>query len=252
MAPALTASIQEGAPVVSFRFDTVGAKRFADATRQNVGRLFAIVLDGVVISAPVIREPILGGSGVISGQFTVQEVNDLALLLRAGALPAPLTYLEERTVGASLGADSIAAGKIAAVIGLVAVVGFIVVSYGLFGVFANIALAVNIALILGVLSALQATLTLPGIAGIVLTIGMAVDANVLIFERIREEARAGKSVIASIDSGYGRALGTRGPWPSPWRAATDPTWPPRSSGTPRPWPRSPARRTSTWSTPTTG
>jgi protein-export membrane protein SecD len=193
---------------VTFRFDTAGARRFGRATQANVGRPFAIVLDKKVISAPVIREPILGGSGQISGNFTVAEANDLSVLLRSGALPAKLTILEERTVGASLGADSIASGKIAALIGLSAVVGFILISYGLFGIFANLALAVNIALIVGVLSLLQATLTLPGIAGIVLTMGMAVDANVLIFERIREEARAGKSVIASIDSGYTRALGT--------------------------------------------
>ncbi len=199
---------QTNEPVVTFRFDTAGARRFGRATQANVGRPFAIVLDNKVVSAPVIREPILGGTGQISGNFTVAEANDLSVLLRSGALPAKLTILEERTVGASLGADSIAAGKIAALIGLVAVVAFILISYGLFGIFANLALAVNIALIVGVLSLLQATLTLPGIAGIVLTIGMAVDANVLIFERIREEARAGKSVIASIDSGYSRALGT--------------------------------------------
>ncbi len=195
-------------PVVTFRFNTRGARRFGRVTRDNVGRPFAIVLDGKVISAPVIQEPILGGTGQISGRFTVQEVNDLSIQLRSGALPATLTIEEERTVGPSLGADSIAAGEIAAVIGLVAVVGFILFAYGLFGVFANAALIVNIALIIGVLSILQATLTLPGIAGIVLTIGMAVDANVLIFERVREELRSGKSTIASIDSGYSRALGT--------------------------------------------
>ncbi len=195
-------------PIVTFRFDSAGGRRFGRVTQENVGRPFAIILDAKVISAPVIREPILGGTGQISGNFTVQEANDLAVLLRSGALPAKLTIIEERTVGASLGADSIAAGRIAALIGLTAVVGFILISYGLFGVFANLALAVNIALIMGALSLVQATLTLPGIAGIVLTIGMAVDANVLIFERIREEARAGKSVIASIDSGYSRALGT--------------------------------------------
>ncbi|MFQ5626932.1 MAG: protein translocase subunit SecD, partial [Methyloligellaceae bacterium] len=195
-------------PVVTFRFDTAGARRFGRVTQSNVGRPFAIVLDNKVISAPVIREPILGGTGQISGNFTVQQANDLSVLLRSGALPAKLTILEERTVGASLGADSIAAGKIAALIGLVAVVGFILISYGLFGIFANLALLINMAILVGVLSLLQATLTLPGIAGIVLTIGMAVDANVLIFERIREESRAGKSVIASIDSGYSRALGT--------------------------------------------
>ncbi|GBE43426.1 MAG TPA: protein translocase subunit SecD [Rhizobiales bacterium] len=195
-------------PVVTFRFDTAGARRFGRVTQSNVGRPFAIVLDNKVISAPVIREPILGGTGQISGSFTVQQANDMSVLLRSGALPAKLTILEERTVGASLGADSIAAGEIAALIGLLAVIVFILISYGLFGVFANLALAVNIALIIGVLSLLQATLTLPGIAGIVLTIGMAVDANVLIFERIREESRAGKSVVAAIDSGYSRALGT--------------------------------------------
>jgi protein-export membrane protein SecD len=195
-------------PIVTFRFDTAGARRFGRVTQENVGRPFAIILDDTVISAPVIREAILGGSGQISGDFTVQEANDLAVLLRSGALPAELTIIQERTVGASLGADSIAAGKTAAVIGLIGVVVFILVTYGLFGVFANIALAVNMALIIGVLSLLQATLTLPGIAGIVLTIGMAVDANVLIFERVREESRAGKSVIAAIDSGYSRALGT--------------------------------------------
>lgn len=195
-------------PIVSFRFDASGAKRFGRVTQANVGRPFAIILDDKVISAPVIREPILGGSGQISGGFSVEEANDLAILLRAGALPAPLEILEERTVGPGLGADSVAAGKIASIIGMVAVVAFIIISYGLFGIFANIALAVNIALIVAVLSVLQATLTLPGIAGIVLTIGMAVDANVLIFERIREEIRAGKTAIAAIDAGYARALGT--------------------------------------------
>ena len=201
-------TFQDNAPVVSFRFDAVGAKRFADATTQNVGRLFAIVLDGEVISAPVIREPILGGAGVISGTFTVQQVQDLALLLRAGALPAPLTILEERTVGPGLGADSVAAGKIASVLGLVFVILFMGAVYGLFGVMANVALVINLTLILAVLSALQATLTLPGIAGIVLTIGMAVDANVLIFERIREETRAGRGPVSAIDAGYRRALTT--------------------------------------------
>jgi len=195
-------------PIVTFRFDSAGAKRFARVTQANVNHPFAIVLDNKVISAPVIREPILSGSGQISGNFSVQEANDLAVLLRSGALPANLTIIEERTVGASLGADSVAAGEFAGVIGIVFVVVFMALSYGLFGLFANLALAVNIALIIGALSLLQATLTLPGIAGIVLTIGMAVDANVLIFERIREEAYAGKSAIASIDSGYSRALGT--------------------------------------------
>jgi protein-export membrane protein SecD len=195
-------------PIVTFRFDTTGARRFGNVTQENVGRPFAIVLDSKVISAPVIREAILGGTGQISGNFTVQEANDLAVLLRSGALPAKLTIIEERTVGASLGADSIAAGKIAAVIGLAMVVCFMSVIYSLFGVFSVVALFINIALIMGALSLLQATLTLPGIAGIVLTMGMAVDANVLIFERIREEVRAGKSAIASVDAGYSRALGT--------------------------------------------
>ena len=197
-----------GEPVVSFSFDTVGARRFADVTTENVKKPFAIVLDGKVISAPVIQEPILQGQGQISGSFSVQESNDLALLLRAGALPAPLTILEERTVGPGLGADSIAAGEIACVVGLIAVVIFMALAYGRFGVYADMALLVNIAIILGALSLLQATLTLPGIAGIVLTIGMAVDANVLIFERIREETRAGRTPISAIDAGYARALTT--------------------------------------------
>jgi protein-export membrane protein SecD len=202
------ATFQNNAPVVSFRFDTTGAKRFGDATRDNVGKRFAIVLDNQVISAPVIREPILGGSGVISGQFTVQQVQDLSLLLRAGALPAPLTIIEERTVGPGLGADSIAAGKIASILGMAFVVIFMAITYGLFGLLADVALLVNLVLILAALSALQATLTLPGIAGIVLTIGMAVDANVLIFERIREEVRSGRGPVSAIDAGYKRALTT--------------------------------------------
>ena len=193
-------------PVVTFRFDTAGAKRFGSATSKNVGKLFAIVLDRKVISAPVIREPILGGSGQISGSFSFQSAQDLALLLRAGALPAPLTILEERSVGPGLGADSIAAGKIASIIGIILVVVFMVAAYGLFGFMADIALIVNMVLILGALSFLQATLTLPGIAGIVLTIGMAVDANVLVFERIREEVRSGRTPISSIDAGYSGRL----------------------------------------------
>jgi protein-export membrane protein SecD len=199
---------RSGEPVVTFRFDATGAKRFARVTQENVGLPFAIVLDGKVISAPVIREPILGGSGQISGNFTVQEANDLAVLLRSGALPAKLTVIEERTVGASLGADSIAAGKKATWLGLLLVVIFMFAAYGLFGVFANIALLINIALIFAVLSLIGSTLTLPGIAGIVLTIGIAVDANVLINERIREEIRSGKSPVASIEAGYTRAMTT--------------------------------------------
>ncbi|MBK5197099.1 MAG: protein translocase subunit SecD [Methyloceanibacter sp.] len=199
---------RSGEPVVTFRFDAAGATRFGKVTQENVGLPFAIVLDNKVISAPVIREPILGGTGQISGNFTVQQANDLAVLLRSGALPAKLTVIEERTVGASLGADSIASGKKAALLGLLMVVIFMFAAYGLFGLFANIALIVNIALIFGVLSLIGATLTLPGIAGIVLTIGIAVDANVLINERIREEIRTGKSPFASVEAGYTRALAT--------------------------------------------
>ncbi|MEE9300092.1 MAG: protein translocase subunit SecD [Alphaproteobacteria bacterium] len=201
-------SFQDNQPVVSFRFDSIGTRKFGEVTRENVGQRLAIVLDGKVISAPVIREPILGGSGVISGRFTVQETIDLALLLRAGALPAPLTILEERTVGPDLGADSIRAGGIAAAIGLFAVIFFMALYYGLFGIFSAVSLVLNLVIILGLLSLLQATLTLPGIAGIVLTLGMAVDANVLIFERIREEARGGKTPVAAMDAGYRRALTT--------------------------------------------
>lgn len=201
-------SFDQGRPIVSFRFDSVGGQRFGQATSENVGKRMAIVLDDKVISAPVIETPILGGSGIIRGRFTVQEVQDLALLLRAGALPAPLKILEERTVGPGLGADSIAAGQVASVLGLVFVTVFMAMAYGRFGVMADVALLVNLVLIVGLLSLLQATLTLPGIAGIVLTVGMAVDANVLIFERIREEARAGRSPVPAIDAGYKRALAT--------------------------------------------
>lgn len=202
------ATFQDNQPVVSFRFDATGARQFGRATQENVGRLFAIVLDNEVISAPVIREPILGGNGVISGNFTTLEANDLALLLRAGALPAPLLILEERTVGPGLGADSIRAGEIACILGMIFVIVFMASIYGLFGIVANVALIANLVLIMAALSVLQATLTLPGIAGIVLTIGMAVDANVLIFERIREEARLGRGPVTAIDTGYRRALTT--------------------------------------------
>jgi SecD/SecF fusion protein len=195
-------------PVVSFSFNGKGAQRFGQATQENVGRRFAIILDEQVITAPVIREPILGGSGQISGNFTTQSANDLAVLLRAGALPATLTVIEERTVGPGLGQDSIRAGKIAGVIAAVLVVGFMFVAYGFLGFLANIALAVHIAMIISALSLLGATLTLPGIAGIVLTIGMAVDSNVLIYERIREERRNGRSVIQALDLGFTRALNT--------------------------------------------
>ncbi|MFZ5791838.1 MAG: protein translocase subunit SecD [Pseudomonadota bacterium] len=202
------ATFQDAQPVVSFRFDSLGAKRFGDATKDNIGKLFAIVLDGKVISAPVIRDAILTGSGIISGNFTTQSANDLAILLRAGALPAPLTVIEERTVGADLGADSIAAGKIASLIGLALIVVAMLLLYGLFGLFANIALLCNAILLMGALSLLEATLTLPGIAGIALTLGMAVDANVLIFERIREEVRAGRGPMSAIDAGYREAMNT--------------------------------------------
>ena len=195
-------------PIVSFRFNSSGARKFAEATQQNVGKPFAIVLDNKVISAPVIREPILGGSGQISGNFTVQQANDLAILLRAGALPAPLTIIEERTVGPGLGQDSITAGEHAAYAGAALVIIFMFATYGLFGLFANIAVAINVAMIFGILSLLSATLTLPGIAGIVLTVGIAVDSNVLIYERIREEVRAGRTAINAIDAGFSRALAT--------------------------------------------
>ncbi|WP_292667791.1 protein translocase subunit SecDF, partial [Mesorhizobium sp.] len=203
-----TYNSQTNEPVVSFTFNSRGATRFGQATQQNVGKPFAIVLDNQVISAPVIREPILGGSGQISGNFTAESANDLAVLLRAGALPAKLTIIEERTVGPGLGQDSIHAGKVAGVIGSILVVAFMFVAYGFLGFLANIALAVHVAMIVGALSLLGATLTLPGIAGIVLTIGMAVDSNVLIYERIREERRNGRSVIQAIDTGFSKALAT--------------------------------------------
>jgi len=199
---------RNGEPVINFRFDSVGAKKFGDVTKDNVGRPFAIVLDNKVLSAPVIREPILGGQGQISGNFTVQQTTDLSSLLRAGALPAPLKVIEERTVGAELGADSVQAGKLAAVGGLLAVAVFMLLTYGLFGGFADLALLVNITLLMAILTGFQATLTLPGIAGMVLTMGMAVDANVLIYERIREEMRGGKTIIAAIDAGFRRAIAT--------------------------------------------
>ena len=199
---------QTNQPIVNFRFDSQGARKFGKVTSDNVGKPFAIVLDNEVISAPIINEPILGGSGMISGGFSVTEANDLAILLRSGALPAPLIILEERTVGPGLGADSVKAGQIASILGLLFVMIYMFVSYGRFGLYSNISLMTNLILILAILSTLQATLTLPGIAGIILTIGMAVDANVLIFERIREELANGKSVINSIDNGYKKALTT--------------------------------------------
>jgi preprotein translocase subunit SecD len=197
-----------GEPIVTFRFNSNGARRFAQVTQENVGRPFAIVLDNKVISAPIIEEPTLQGEGQISGNFTAQQATDLAILLRAGALPAPLTIVEERTIGPGLGQDSIDKGKIASYVGSAMVVIFMLATYGLFGLFANIAVMVNVAMIFGLLSLLTATLTLPGIAGIVLTVGIAVDSNVLIYERIREEVRNGRTPVAAIDAGFARALAT--------------------------------------------
>ena len=197
---------QNGQPSVDFRFNPQGARRFGAYTSANVGQPFAIVLDNQVISAPVIRDAITTGSGQISGSMGVDESNRLAVLLRAGALPAEMTFLEERTIGPELGQDSIDAGKIAAVVGTILVVAYIVASYGLFGVFASIAVIVNVVMILAIMSAMGATLTLPGIAGIVLTVGTAVDANVIIYERIREELRAGKRVAAAINNGFNEAM----------------------------------------------
>src|SRR3954454_21067931 len=195
-------------PIVSFKFNINGARRFAQVTQENVGRPFAIVLDDEVISAPVIREPILGGSGQISGSFTVEQANELSILLRAAALPARLTPIEQRVVGAGLGQDSIVNGTRASYFGAILVILSMLLIYGKFGLIANIAVAINVAMIFGVLSLINATLTLPGIIGIVLTIGIAVDSNVLIYERIREEVRSGRTAIAAIDAGFTRALAT--------------------------------------------
>ncbi|MAI07055.1 MAG: hypothetical protein CBC47_08000 [Alphaproteobacteria bacterium TMED87] len=199
---------QDGLAIVNFRFNTQGGRRFGAITSKNVGKFLAIVLDGEVISAPRIRTAITGGSGMIEGGFTVQSAQDLSLLLRAGALPAPLTILEERSVGPGLGADSIKAGEFASVLGLIAVALFMISVYGLFGLFSVLALAINLLLILGALSGIGATLTLPGIAGIVLTVGMAVDANVLIFERMREELKTGRTLFNALDSGFKQAFKT--------------------------------------------
>ncbi|MDB6177552.1 protein translocase subunit SecD [Paracoccus sp. Z330] len=203
---ALPSSDQNGLPSVDFRFNPTGARKFGAYTSANVGQPFAIVLDDEVISAPVIRQAITTGSGQISGSMDYEEANRLAVLLRAGALPAELNFLEERTVGPELGQDSVDAGRIASAVGFAAVIVLMVLSYGLFGLFAAIALAVNMALVFGVLSLIGATLTLPGIAGIVLTIGMAVDANVLVFERIREELRTARGPARAIELGYERAM----------------------------------------------
>jgi preprotein translocase subunit SecD len=201
-------TFQEGNPVVSFKFNAAGAHQFGQATKEYTQRLMAIVLDNKVISAPRINEPILGGSGIISGNFSAQAAKDLSLLLRSGALPAPLNVIEERTVGPSLGADSIHAGKLSGLIALGLVVVFMAYFYRLFGMFANLVLVINLVLIMGLLAMLQATLTLPGIAGIILTIGMAVDANILIYERIKEEVRRGRTPIAAIDAGFSGATRT--------------------------------------------
>lgn len=198
----------EGQPAVSFRFNALGTRKFGQITKDNLGKVFAIVLDGEVVTAPRINTPINQGSGVISGSFTVAEANEVALLLRAGALPAPLKIIEERTVGPSLGLDSIRSGAIASVAGLVFVAIVMTAFYGFFGVVANLAMVVNIFILFAVLSLLNATLTLPGIAGIVLTIGMAIDANVLIFERIKEELRSKKSVLAAVEQGFSQAYRT--------------------------------------------
>jgi len=197
---------QNGRPAVSFRFNPSGARKFGDYTAENIGSPFAIVLDDEVISAPVIQSHIPGGSGIITGRFSVEESTSLAVLLRAGALPAGMTFLEERTIGPELGQDSIDAGRLACLVAFSAVLVFMWLSYGLFGIFANIALILNVGLLFGILSVIGATLTLPGIAGIVLTIGMAVDANVLVFERIREELKTAKGPARAIELGYEKAL----------------------------------------------
>ncbi|PTV97001.1 preprotein translocase subunit SecD [Rhodobacter aestuarii] len=197
---------QNGYPAVAFRFNPTGARAFGDYTASHIGEPFAIVLDGKVISAPTIQAHIAGGSGIITGNFSVEEATNLALLLRAGALPAGMTFLEERTVGPELGADSIEAGKKAAMVGFGLVVIWMIASYGLFGVFAAIALTMNVIMVFGFMSAVGATLTMPGIAGIVLTMGTAVDANVLVYERIREELRSAKSAARAIELGYEKAM----------------------------------------------
>jgi preprotein translocase subunit SecD len=199
---------RSGEPDVNFRFNLRGGQRFGQVTSENVERLFAIILDGKVISAPRILSPITGGSGQITGNFTVEQADDLAVLLRSGALPAKLTVVEERTVGPGLGQDSIEAGKHAAFVGGALVVVYMLTTYGVFGIFADLALAVHILLIFASMALLGATLTLPGIAGIVFTIGMAVDSNVLIYERIREEAHLGRSIISALDAGFRRAFAT--------------------------------------------
>ena len=203
-----TMNSQTNETVVSFNLDRVGAKKFGKATSKGVGKRLAIVLDGKIISAPEVREPIIGGSGQISGDFTFQSATDLALLLRSGALPAPLNIIEERTVGPDLGQDSIDAGILSLIIGFSLVIMFMIYKYKVFGIIANLALITNLLLLVGVLTLFEATLTLPGIAGIILTVGMAVDANVLIFERIKEELRNEKNSIIAFDAGYTKSRTT--------------------------------------------
>jgi preprotein translocase subunit SecD/SecD/SecF fusion protein len=199
---------QTGQWVINFTLNSLGAREFGDVTTANVGKPFAIILDGKIIMAPNIREPITGGSGQITGNYTAQQATDLALLLRAGALPAPLNIVEEQSVGPELGADAIKAGALSLAAGFVLVMAFMAIFYGLFGWFANIALVLNLVIMLAILSILGATLTLPGMAGILLTLGMAVDANVLINERVREEVKAGRKPLAALEAGYKRAYGT--------------------------------------------
>jgi len=200
-----SATYHEGKPAVAFRFNNAGTRKFAQITKDNVGKIFAIILDEKVVTAPVINSIINQGNGVISGSFDIKEATEVALLLRSGALPTPLLIIEERSVGPSLGSDSIKSGQIASVVGLILVSIFMIIFYGYFGFIANIALVVNIAIIISMLSLLSATLTLPGIAGIVLTMGMAVDANVLIFERIKEELHSSKSILPAIEKGFNQA-----------------------------------------------
>ena len=203
-----TMNSQTNETVVSFSLDRVGAKKFGKATSTGVGKQLAIVLDGKIISAPSVREPIIGGSGQISGNFTFQSATDLALLLRSGALPAPLNIIEERTVGPDLGQDSIDAGILSLIIGFLLVIFFMIYKYRAFGLIANLALITNLFLLIGILTLFEATLTLPGIAGIILTVGMAVDANVLIFERIKEETKSEKNPIIAFDAGYTKSRTT--------------------------------------------
>ncbi len=201
-------AFQDGGAVVTFKFNTMGGRKFGEVTKNNIGERLAIVLDNEVISAPTIQSAIMGGSGVITGNFSSEDANNLAMLLRSGALPAPLEVLEERTVGAGLGADSIKDGVVASIIGLIAVVVFMIAAYGLFGLFTTITVFTNLVLMLGAMSFIGTTLTLPGIAGIILTIGMAVDANVLIFERMREEVKTGRTPRDAADAGFTEAWAT--------------------------------------------